>query len=57
MTERDRRATASTGDVARAVVRETYEEYDLGAVRVSMIADPENEHAWIQSDRTLTVRR
>lgn len=31
-------------------IRETYEEYRLGSTRVAMIADPENEYAWIQSD-------
>lgn len=33
-------------------IRATYEEYDVGDVRLSMIADPDNEHAWIQSDHT-----
>lgn len=36
-------------------VRDTYEEYDVGSVRVAMIADPENEHAWIQSDVTTSI--
>lgn len=36
-------------------VRAMYEEYDLGDVRVGMISDPENEHAWIQSDVTVRV--
>lgn len=34
-------------------IRATYEEYDLRGTRVGMIADPENEHAWIQSDVTV----
>lgn len=34
-------------------IRETYEEYEVGDTRISMIADPENQRAWIQSD---TVR-
>lgn len=37
---------------ADAPIRETYEEYDIGETRLAMIADPENEHAWIQSDLT-----
>lgn len=36
-------------------IRETYEEYDLDAATVAMIADPENEHAWIQSDVTRRI--
>jgi hypothetical protein len=39
------------------VVRASYEEYDLQGTRVAMIADPENEHAWIQSDVTAAVER
>jgi hypothetical protein len=38
-------------------IRETYEEFDLGEVRVAMIADPENGHAWIQSDVAVGVER
>lgn len=40
----------TTGQNADEPVRETYEEYDLGGTTVAMIADPVNEHAWIQSD-------
>lgn len=36
-------------------VRDTYEEYDLEGTSVAMIADPHNEHAWIQSDVTAPV--
>lgn len=36
-------------------IKATYEEYDVGDVRLSMIADPENEHAWIQSDYTVDI--
>ena len=36
-------------------VRDTYEEYDLEGTHVAMIADPHNEHAWIQSDVTVSV--
>jgi len=36
-------------------VRDTYEEYDLDGTRVAMIADPHDEHAWIQSDLTVAV--
>lgn len=45
----------STGREVDGRIRETYEEYDLGGTRVAMIADPENEHAWIQSDLTWRV--
>ncbi|SEW18388.1 hypothetical protein [Halobacterium jilantaiense] len=38
-----------------AAIRDTYEEYDLEDARVAMIADPHNEHAWIQSDVTVPV--
>jgi hypothetical protein len=38
-------------------VRASYEEYDLQGTRVAMIADPANEHAWIQSDVTAPVER
>lgn len=38
-------------------VRASYEEYDLQGTRVAMIADPANEHAWIQSDVTTPVER
>lgn len=38
-------------------IRETYEEYTVGQTRLSMIADPENEHAWIQSDLTKEIER
>lgn len=37
------------------LVRETYEEYAVGETTVSMIADPENGHAWIQSTLTQQV--
>ena len=46
----------STND-AEGAIRETYEEYDVGDTRLAMIADPENEHAWIQSDRTDAVEQ
>jgi hypothetical protein len=36
-------------------IRETFEEYEVGDARLAMIADPENEHAWIQSDVTASV--
>lgn len=38
-------------------VRETYEEYTIGETRLALIADPENEHAWIQSDVTDDIER
>jgi len=31
-------------------IRATWEAYDLRGTEVVMVADPENEHAWIQSD-------
>ena len=34
---------------------DTYEEYELGSVTVAMIADSENEHAWIRSDVTRPI--
>lgn len=37
------------------LVRETYEEYTIDGTRLAMIADPENAHAWIQSDLTMEV--
>lgn len=36
-------------------IRATYEEYDIGDTRIAMIADPDDTHAWIQSDVTKTV--
>ncbi|QPV64909.1 hypothetical protein I7X12_10000 [Halosimplex litoreum] len=49
-------STGSTEDAAGAI-RETYEEYDVGDTRLAMIADPENEHAWIQSDVTEQIEQ
>jgi hypothetical protein len=40
-----------------APLRATYEEFDVGSARVAMIADPENGHAWIQSDVVTEVER
>lgn len=39
-----------TADDAQTEVRETYEEYELTDTMVGLIADPENEYSWIQSD-------
>jgi len=36
-------------------IGDTYEEYDVGSITVAMIADSENEHAWIQSDVTCPI--
>ncbi|MFC4540645.1 hypothetical protein ACFO5R_01730 [Halosolutus amylolyticus] len=55
MTDGNRRSTTVGTDSRNGFVRETYEEYDVGSMRVGMIADPENEHAWIQSDVTVPV--
>ncbi|WP_162991451.1 DUF7331 family protein [Halostella salina] len=48
---------STSAPVSQPRVRATYEEYDLDDTRVSMIADPENEHAWVQSDLTVDVQR
>lgn len=49
----------SAQDVAPAApserVRETYEEFDAGGRRIALVSDPENEYAWIESDRTVPV--
>lgn len=39
------------------LVRETYEEYTIDGTRLAMIADPENAHAWIQSDVVTEVEQ
>lgn len=31
-------------------IRATYEEFDLDGATVAMIADPENDGAWLQSN-------
>ena len=49
--------SAYSAESAEEAIRETYEEYDVGDTRLAMIADPENEHAWIQSDRTLSIEQ
>jgi hypothetical protein len=38
-------------------IRATYEEYGVGDTRLAMIADPENRHAWIQSDYTEQIEQ
>lgn len=47
--------TGHVGDDVEGPIRETYEEYDLGTARIAMIADPDNDEAWIQSDVTEPV--
>ena len=45
-----------TGDIKRPIegaIRARFEEFDLADSSVVMISDPENEHAWIQSDLTV----
>lgn len=37
-------------------IREEYDEFAVGDTTVAMISDPLNEHAWIQSTSTTTVR-
>lgn len=39
-----------------SAIRERYEEYELGDRRLSVISDPENDLAWICSDRSCEVR-
>ena len=36
-------------------IRETYEVYGSGRDAVAMIADPENDRAWIRSDRVQPI--
>lgn len=50
--------SSRTDEPARArarEIRERYEEYDLGDRRLAVITDPENELAWICSDRSCEV--
>ncbi|WP_247003278.1 hypothetical protein [Halosolutus gelatinilyticus] len=56
MREGDHRSTSIYGGSRGGLIREVYEEYDVGSTRVGMIVDPKNEHAWIQSDVTIEVR-
>jgi len=49
--------TTRSTEAAESAIRETYEEYDVGDNRLAMIADPENEHAWIQSDLTEAIEQ
>ena len=46
---------APLGERTATEIREIYEEYTLEETRVAMISDPENEYAWIQSNRTIRV--
>lgn len=34
---------------------DTYEEFEIGETTVAMVAAADNQHAWIQSDVTVTV--
>lgn len=36
-------------------IRERYEEYRVGSLHVAVIADPENDRAWIVSDATRPI--
>lgn len=49
--------TTDTADSTRSEVRETYEEYVIRGETVAMIADPDQTHAWIQSDVTVDIER
>lgn len=46
----------SDRDGGEPEIRETYEQYEVGDSVVGMIADPENEYAWIQSDVTMPIK-
>jgi hypothetical protein len=37
-------------------IRAEYDEFSVGSSTVAMISDPLNEHAWIQSTETTTIR-
>jgi hypothetical protein len=38
-----------------STIRELYEEFQLGEITVSMITDPENSDAWIQSNVSQSI--
>ena len=38
-------------------IRELYEEFPVGSRTVSLISDPENPLAWIQSDVIVPIER
>jgi len=46
----------NTTDTTPAI-RELYEEFPIGAQTVSMISDPENPNAWIQSNKTRPIEQ
>jgi len=49
--------TPHSTEAAESAIRESYEEYDIGDTRLAMIVDPENEHAWVQSDLTEPIEQ
>lgn len=48
--------TQTTDPTENERIRETYDEFTVGSSTVGMISDPLNEHAWIQSTETTSVR-
>lgn len=48
-------SSQSHGGADTGFVRETYEEFEVGESVVAMIADPQAQDAWIQSDVTSQV--
>lgn len=42
-------------DLPENRLRETYEEFTVGDATVAMIADPQDQNAWIQSNVTTQV--
>lgn len=48
-------SSQSHGEPEGGYIRETYEEFEVGASVVAMIADPQAQDAWIQSDITSQV--
>lgn len=41
----------------RREVKAKYDEYAVGSTTIVMITDPENSHAWIQSDLTVELEQ
>jgi hypothetical protein len=48
--------TGTTESPGEGEIRAEYDEFSVGSSTVAMISDPLNEHAWIQSTKTTTVR-
>lgn len=41
----------------RREVSAQYDEYAVGSATIVMVTDPDNAHAWIQSDLTMEIER